>query len=166
MSSNDRIAEMVRLLEWDYDQTSDFIRSVVGSTSIARGWGVTAWLTVLGVGVQQESWLLALLAATAVFPFALLDAYYSWLYGQALRHGRAIEQLISRYYRAVESGDDDPELIADFEVAAAVHRFGLYSHFRRFSIPELKASRPNVVFHWFYPALVLVALVVAAVIAA
>lgn len=123
------------------------------------------WLAVLGVAIQQQSWALALLASVAVLPFSLLDAYYSWLYGQALRHGRALENLSAAYYRAIEAGDDDADLVADFESEAAAHRLGLYAHFRRFSIPELRSVRPKLVFQWFYPGLVAIAALAAILIA-
>lgn len=152
--TNGRMAELVRLLERDYDQTGEFIRSMVGTISTTRGWAVTVWLALLGVAVQQQAPALAVLASVALVPFGLLDAYHSWLYSQALRHARELEQLSADYYRAVERGQDDEELLLDFETGAAAHRFGLYSHFRRFALPELRTARPRLVFQWFYPGLV------------
>lgn len=66
--------------------------------------------------------------------------------------------------RAVERGEDDEELLLDFETGMAAHRFGLYSHFRRFSLPELRTARPRLVFQWFYPGLVCAAIGVAIII--
>lgn len=161
MPDDERTAELVRLLERDYDQTSEFIRSLVGTISTTRGWAVTVWLALLGVAVQQDCPGLAVLASVALIPFGLLDAYHSWLYSQALRHARALEQLSADYYRALERGDDDEELVLDFETGMAAHRFGLYSHFRRFSLPELRTARPRLVFQWFYPGLFCAAIGVA-----
>jgi hypothetical protein len=160
-----RIPELVRLLERDYDQTSEFIRSLVGTISTTRGWAVTVWLALLGVAIQQERAGLAVLASVALVPFGLVDAYHSWLYSHALRHARALEKLAADYYRAVERGEDDEELLLDFETGMAAHRFGLYSHFRRFSLPELRKARPRLVFQWFYPGLVCAAIGAAALIA-
>jgi hypothetical protein len=153
MTDEERRAELIRLLERDYDQTGEFIRSVVGTTSTTRGWAVTAWLAVLGFAIQQSEAALALLGSFILIPFALLDAYHSWLYGQALRHARSIEDLSAAYYRAVESGEDDEELWPDLDADLAAHRFGLYSQFRRFHLPEIKAARPRLVFQYFYPGL-------------
>jgi hypothetical protein len=153
-----RIGELVRLLERDYDQTGEFIRSTVGTVSTARGWAVTAWLALLGFAIQQHSPGLAALAAVVLVPFCLLDAYHSWLYGQALRHARSLERLTADYYRAVERGEDDEDLTLDFETAMAAHRIGLYSHFRRFAAPELLSARPQLVFRVFYPGLFVAAL--------
>jgi hypothetical protein len=161
----DRMGEQIRLLERDYDQTAEFIRSVVGTTSTARGWAVTVWLAVLGVGIQQNKVALAILASLVLIPFAILDAYHSWLYGEALRHARDIEHLSAAYFRAVESGDDDEELWLDFKAELATHRFGLYSHFRRFQLPEIRTARPRIVFQIFYPGLIGAGLVAAALIA-
>src|SRR5439155_10756294 len=133
----------------DYDQTGRFIRSVVGTISIARGWAVTVWLALLGVGVQQANPAFAVLASFVLVPFALLDGYHSWLYSKALRHARGLENLAAAYYRALESGEDDDELLPDLEAGLASHRFGLYSHLRRFSLPELRSARPKLVFQVF-----------------
>lgn len=160
-----RRAELIRLLERDYDQTSEFIRSIVGTTSTTRGWAVTVWLAVLGFAIQQSEAALALLGSFILAPFALLDAYHSWLYGQALRHVRGIESLAADYYRAVESGPDDETLWLDLDADLAAHRFGLYSHFRRFQLPEITSARPQLVFRYFYPGLFATGLVAALLIA-
>lgn len=163
--ANERTAELVRLLERDYDHTAEFIRSLVGTISTTRGWAVTVWLALIGVAVQQDCPSLALVASVALVPFGLLDAYHSWLYGQALRHARGLEQLSADYYRVVERGGDDEDLGLDFEAGMAAHRFGLYSEFRRFSLIELRTARPRLVFRWFYPGLLCAALAVAVLIA-
>lgn len=165
MSEDPRIAELVRLVERDYDQTAEFIRSVVGTTLTTRGWCVTVWLAVLGLAIDHGSVGLAALAAFILTPFGLLDAYHSWLYSEALKHARALEQLSTSYYAAVESGEDDEDLIFDFEAALGSHRFGLYGNFKRFQLPEIRNARPELVFRWFYPGLAAAALVSAVLIA-
>ena len=151
--NDERTKELVRLFERDYDQTSEFIRSVVGTTSTTRGWTVTVWLALLGVAVQQSSPALALLAAIILFPFGLLDLYYSWLYSEALNHAREIERVSADYYAALEMGDDDEDLILDFEARLGSPRIGLYRNFKRFQLPEIRAARPRLVFLYFYPGL-------------
>ena len=158
-SEDPRIAELVRLVERDYDQTAEFIRSVVGTTSATRGWGVTVWLAVLGLAIDHSSIGLALLAAFLLFPFGLLDAYHSWLYSEALKHARALEQLSASYYTAVESGSDDEDLLFDFEAILGSHRFGLYRNFQRFQWPEIRVARPQLVFRYFYPGLLIASLI-------
>ena len=165
MTTDPRIAELVRLVERDYDQTAEFIRSVVGTTSTTRGWAVTVWLALLGIAIDHDSVGLALLAGFVLLPFCLLDAYHSWLYSEALKHARALERLSTSYYEAVESGEDDQELIFDFEASLGSHRFGLYQNFRRFQLPEIKAARPQLVFRYFYPGLLIASLVTVCLIA-
>lgn len=148
-----RRAELIRLLERDYDQTSEFIRSIVGTTSTTRGWAVTVWLAVLGFSIQQSDAALALLGSFIIAPFALLDLYHSSLYGQALGHARGIEDLVAGYYRAVESGPDDEDLWLDLDVNLATHRFGLYSYFRPFQLLKINSARPQLVFRYFYPGM-------------
>jgi hypothetical protein len=150
-----RTKELLRLVERDYDQTGEFIRSIVGTISTTRGWSVTVWLALLGVAINQSSPALAVLAAFVLLPFGLLDAYHSWLYSEALKHARSIERLSAAYYSAVEMGEDDEDLILDFEEMIGSHRFGLYRNFKRFQWPEIRRARPALVFQYFYPGLIL-----------
>lgn len=160
-----RIKELMRLVERDYDQTAEFIRSIVGTISTIRGWSVTVWLAVLGVAVNQESIPLAALAALLLLPFTLLDLYHSWLYSEALKHARALERISSSYYSAVERGEEDEDLIVEFEELIASIKFGLYRNFKRFQWPEIKHARPTLVFRLFYPGLGVAALLCAVLIA-
>lgn len=163
--NDDRTKELVRLVERDYDQTSEFIRSVVSTTSTTRGWTVTVWLALLGVAIQQSSPALALLAAVVLFPFGLLDLYYSWLYSEALNHARDIERVTADYYAALEMGEDDEDLVLDFEARLGSNRIGLYRNFKRFQLPEIRAARPRLVFLFFYPGLFATALLALLVLA-
>jgi hypothetical protein len=159
--NDDRSKELVRLVERDYDQTSEFIRSVIGTTSTTRGWAVTVWLALLGVSIQQSNPALALLAGFILIPFGLLDAYHSWLYSEALDHARGLERLAASYYLALEKGEDDEDLVLDFEERLGAHSFGLYRNFKRFQLPEIRAARPRLVFAYFYPGLLGAALLAA-----
>ena len=163
--NEERVKELVRLIERDYDQTAEFIRSVVGTISTTRGWAVTVWLALIGVAIDHSSVGLALLAGFILAPFGLLDAYHSWLYSQALNHARALEKLTIAYYSAVELGEDDEDVSLDLEEALGSHKFGLYRNFRRFQLPEIRNARPQVVFRWFYPGLAASALLIAVIIA-
>lgn len=159
--NDERTKELVRLIERDYDQTSEFIRSVIGTISTTRGWAVTVWLALLGVAIDHSSPGLAILASFILAPFGLLDAYHSWLYSEALNHARALEKLTTAYYTALEMGEDDEDVGLDFEEALGSHKFGLYRNFRRFQLPEIRAARPQLVFRYFYPGLLASALLIA-----
>lgn len=163
---SDRIRELIRLVERDYDQTGEFIRSIVGTTLTIRGWAVTVWLAVLGVAINQESVPLAALAALLLAPFTLLDLYHSWLYSEALGHARTLERISGAYYSAVERGEEDEDLVIEFEERVAGAKFGLYLNFKRFQWPQIRHARPTLVFKFFYPGLSVAALLAAALIAA
>lgn len=89
------------------------------------------------------------------------DLYHSWLYGEALKHARALERLSAEYFSAIEIGEDDEDQMLDFEENAAIHRYGLYRNFKRFQLPEIRSARPELVFRYFYPGLLLGALLAA-----
>jgi hypothetical protein len=163
--SDARTTELVRLIERESDQASEFIRSVVGTTSTMRGWSVTAWLAVLGVAIDKGSAGLALLAGFVVLPFALLDLYHSWLYSEALNHVRALEKVSAAYFSMVELGEDDEDLELDFEAKVGAFKFGLYRNFKKFQLSEVRRARPGLVFRLFYPGLIIGAFAIAAAIA-
>jgi hypothetical protein len=78
-------------------------------------------------------------------------------------------RLIERI-RAPAGSKHDDELRAllagfDFEASLGSHRFGLYHNFQRFQLPEIRAARPQLVFHYFYPGLLLASLVAVGLIA-
>lgn len=53
---NDRAQKMLDLVELDYNQTSEFVRGVLGTATTIRGWAITIWLALAGFSVQQDQW--------------------------------------------------------------------------------------------------------------
>lgn len=154
--------ELLRLVELEYQQAGEFIRSVVATTATIRGWAVTTWLALLGFAIERESAELSLLAIPLAGLFWFLDSYHSWLYRDALRYARSLERISSSYYDFLSRGDVDDDLEADLAEELGAHRFGLYSNFRRFAWTHLRAARPRIILLWFYTALVVGAIAVAA----
>lgn len=151
--SGDR-KELVRLVELDYERTAEFINGVTTTTATIRGWAITIWLAILGIGLDQELWQMALLAAVSASVFLLLDGYHAWLYSEALAHAAKLERLSGRYFDALGRGADDEDVELDFRVALQAHRFGMYRNFRRFRPKDLLFVKPYVFFRFFYPFLI------------
>jgi hypothetical protein len=133
MKSDDPRAELVRLLELDYERTNKFIEGVLATSVTIRGWAITISLALVGVGFDRHLWEAGLLAIFVLTTFAMLDAYHSWLYSQALTHSRSIERTLSLYYTSLGRGRIDEAAVEDFEVALEAHAFGLTSNLARFN---------------------------------
>lgn len=162
---NDNERERVRLLEVDYANTSDFIKSVVTISSTIRGVAVTIWLALLGFSVQQGLWELAALAAIVAAVFWLLDGYHGWLYAEALAHARAAEKVTSLYFNALSRGEDNKRALTDFRAELRFHRFGLYKNIRAFRPRDLLMARPRVFYVVLYPVLIALAAAALALVA-
>lgn len=155
----DRFRELLRLVELDYERTSQFIQGVVGTSATIRGWAITVWLALLGFSLDRSVSALAFLAASVVPVFGIVDLYHTWLYREALNHARSLERITSSYYNAMGrgGGGTDLDLLADLQEELESHRFGMYSRMGPFRF-RLFAARPYVFFRFLYPALLVVAI--------
>src|SRR5438067_914123 len=82
----------------DLDKTNDLVKSVVTTSATLLGLGVTIWLALVGVAVQQRLPALAYIAAAVALVFLVLDGYHGWLYARAARHAGSLERLLGMYY--------------------------------------------------------------------
>jgi hypothetical protein len=164
VTDNER--ERVRLVEVDYGNTTDFIKSVVATGTTIRGLAVTIWLALVGFSVQQGIWELAALASIVAVVFLLLDGYHGWLYAEAEAHARAAETVTSRYYEALSKGDDEEDALLDFREELRFHRFGLFLNIHAFRAKDLLAARPKLFYAVLYPFLIGLAAAVAVCVAA
>jgi hypothetical protein len=154
--------ERVRLVELDYEKTNEFIKGVVGTGATLRGSAVTLWVALLGFAFQQSVAWLAVLAALVAVVFLAVDGYHGWLYGEAAKHLRSVEKMISTYYGMLSRGEDSEEAVHDFRRDLRAYRFGLYSHMpRRLKRNFLLIARPLLVYQLVYPFLVVVAVAAA-----
>lgn len=160
VSANER--ERVRLVEIDYDNTNDFIKSLLTTSSTSRGVGITIWLALLGFAVQQGVWELAGLAVVVAVVFWYVDGYHGWLYAEAAKHARATEKVTSRYYDALSRGEDSQKVMLDFREELRFHRFGLFMNLRSFRARDIMEARPRLFYAILYPSLVLIAALVVA----
>jgi hypothetical protein len=160
VTANER--ERIRLVQVDYDHTTDFVKSVVSTGATLRGVGITIWLGLLGFAVQQDVWELAALAVVVAVVFFFLDGYHGWLYAEATKHARATEKVTSRYYDALSRGEDDEEVMLDFREELRFHRFGLFLNLHSFELRDLQDARPQLFFRVLYPVLFIIAALVVA----
>lgn len=154
--------ERIRLVELDYEKTNEFIKGVVGTGAALRGSAVTLWIALLGFAFQQNVAWLAVLAALVAVVFLIVDGYHGWLYGEAAKHLRSSERMLSTYYGVLSRGEDSEEQVHEFRRDLRAYRFGLYSHLPARPKPSfLRAARPLVVYRLVYPFLVVIAVAAA-----
>jgi hypothetical protein len=151
--------EAVEVVEREHDIALRFVDGVVGSSFTIRGWGLTAWAALLGVAINKDQAMFALLAAIVVLAFAVVDAYHSWLYGQALSYVRTVERIIQLRYK-VAMRPHERTYQTDLAVELRTFKPGLISNLPRFRVRDLLRARPGLFFQVFYPSVVVVALLV------
>lgn len=151
---NSEQTELVRLLELDYDKTTELIEGVIGSSFTIRGWGIALVSALIGLTFQSQRWEVAGLASIITLLIAFLDAYHSWLYCQILRHAAIIEHVLSLYYAYLARGDDDRGAERDFQVALLAHHFGRFTEVqKKFHFGALGEIRPRAVILFLYMTL-------------
>jgi hypothetical protein len=84
----DRQAQLIELIERDYDATRSLIDSVVSTSVQLRVIGMTLTVALLGFAVDRSSFPVAFCAIASTLLFAYLDAYHGWIYAQALARAR------------------------------------------------------------------------------
>jgi hypothetical protein len=147
--------ELVRVLELDYEKTTKVIEGVVSSSFTIRGWGIALISALIGLTFQTQLWELAGLGIVVTLLIAFIDSYHSWLYAKLLRHATDVEHVLGLYYAALARGEDDPDAIRDFEVAALAHRFGRFAELQRFRLRALLDVRPRLIILILYVTLMI-----------
>ncbi len=141
---NDRAQKMLDLVELDYNQTSEFVRGVLGTATTVRGWAITIWLGLAGFSVQQDQWVLSALGVVVAAGFYAIDAYHLSLYRNGLGHLQALERLFAGYYGALARSEFDPDALKDFLIDLETHRFGFYRRLGRFRLLQSITRGPRL----------------------
>ena len=158
----ERTRDMLKLVELDYDQTSEFVRGVLSTASTIRGWAITIWLALAGFSVQQDQWILSALGLVVASTFYAMDAYHLSLYRQGLKHLQSLERLYADYYSALSRVEFDSEALDEFLIDLETHRFGFYRRLAPFSLKRSIVKGPRV-FVALYAVLIAVSIGLAVV---
>jgi hypothetical protein len=140
----ERVQDMLKLVELDYNQTSEFVRGVLSTATTIRGWAITIWLALAGFSVQQDEWALSALGLVVVASFYVLDAYHLNLYRQGLSHLQSLERLYADYYGSLSRVEFDSEALDEFLIDLEAHRFGFYRRLGPFSLKRSIMKGPRV----------------------
>jgi len=137
-------AELVRILELDYEKTTKLVEGIVCSSFTIRGWGIALISALIGLTFQTQLWQVAVLATIVTVLIALMDGYHSWLYAKTFQHAQRVEHVLGLYYAALSRGDD-PDARRDFEVALLSHRFGRFTEIStKFAVKDLRDAQPRM----------------------
>jgi hypothetical protein len=154
---DERTRDMLKLVELDYGQTSEFVRGVLSTATTIRGWAITIWLALAGFSVQQDQWILSALGLVVASSFYMMDAYHLSLYRQGLKHLQSLERLYADYYSALSRAEFDPGALDEFLIDLETHRFGFYRRLAPFSLERSIKAGPRV-FVALYAVLVAVSI--------
>ena len=156
----DTVKELVRILEVDYEKTTQAIESVNGSSFTIRGWGMTLVAGLIGLTFQAQYWEIALLAMVVTLLLAFVDGYHSWLYGKVLQHANNIESVMRYYHAYLARGDVDDQARLDFLGKLLSHNFGRFTEIRHgFRLSSLREARPRMVIVTLYLTLLVCSMV-------
>jgi len=127
------------VLKLDYERTLALLDGISRSRTTIRAAALTAFVTFLGLSVQQRTWPFAAAGALLALAFAAFDSHQGWLYHAALRRGNRIERLFQQRLRALSRPYDDypiERLEAEFER----YEFGALSQLPRFRWAALRKT--------------------------
>jgi hypothetical protein len=146
--------ELVRVLELDYEKTTEVIEAIISSSFTIRGWGITLSSALIGLTFQAQHWQIAVLAVVVTLLIAFVDGYHSWLYAKVLQHANHIETVMRYYYAFLARGDVDEQARIDFLGKILAHRFGRFTEIRKgFTFSGLREARPRFVLITLYATL-------------
>lgn len=152
--------ELVRVLELDYEKTTEVIESIIGSSFTIRGWGIALSSALIGLTFQVQRWEISALALVVTLLVAFVDGYHSWLYAKVLQHANRIEEVVRSYYAFLARGDVDEETETEFQAKIMAHRFGRFAEIHKgFTFSSLREARPRYVILTLYATLLICAAV-------
>jgi hypothetical protein len=133
----DPLDQQFALLTLDYERTMGVADGLVANQSTMRGIAATAYLALLGLGVEQGSWAICTAAALIAVAFAWQDMRSSWIYRGLVRRANKIERLFQRRLQALDRPYDRypaDRLRSELES----YEFGVLTNIDRFSLTRLK----------------------------
>lgn len=135
----DALDRQFDLLTVDYERTLGIADGLVSSKSTMRGIASTAYLALLGLGVDHRSWAICAASALIAVAFAWQDTRTSWLYRQLVRRANKIERLFQRRLQSLDRPYDKypaDRLSSELES----YEFGVLSSIDRFSLARVKEA--------------------------
>lgn len=149
--TDDTQKELVRVLELDYEKTTQAIENITSTSFTIRGWGITLITALIGLTFQEHYWEFAVLAVVVTLLIGLVNGYHSWLYAMVLQHANRIEYILRYYFAFLARGDADEEAQLDFRSKIMAHRFGRFSEIQKgFRFSDLLKARPRFVIVTLY----------------
>ena len=151
MKRSERRAELLGLLQRDYETAREFLQNANLSVDRTRTFGLALIAALIGVTVTGHIFWLGLVAAAATMVVALVDGFHT-----AVPPRRGAPQRIERIYQllykahiATLSSRESKWL----EARIKSFRPGVFSNLKLFKVRELAYSRPYPIFRLMYPLL-------------
>jgi hypothetical protein len=156
------IEQLVELLKFDYEQTMGVVDGTVRVCSNVRTLAIAVWTGLIAAEVQVSDGKLAIVAAASVVLFAVLDGYHGWLYKQSSARAYGMEGLLGDYYKLLQRRVESHE-VNRLLTKLRQHKYGQLRHFAKHSWGFYFQAKPYAVYWFLYPALLILAVVVASI---
>jgi hypothetical protein len=121
------------VVKLDYERTLGLLDGMARTRTTMRAAGVTVYLGFLSLGVESNSWILAVAAALVALLFAANDAQLHWLYYEALRRSNSLERLLQHRVRALDR-QYDPYPVKRLRADLERYRFGALGNLPQASV--------------------------------
>ena len=152
MNRSERRAELLGLLQRDYETAREFLQNANLSVDRTRTFGLALIAALIGVTVTGHIFWLGLVAAAATMVVALVDGFHTWQYRHAEEHLKRIERIYQLLYKAHIATLNSRES-KWLEARIKSFRPGVFSNLKLFKVRELAYSRPYPIFRFMYPLL-------------
>ena len=130
-SAPDAMEQRFDLVRLDYERTLGILDSLVRARATIRGIASTAYLTLLGFGVDKRSWAFCIAASLLALVSMLQDARSGWIYDQLVRRANAMERLFQHRLQALDL-PYDPYPSRRLRMELEKYEFGVLTHIQRF----------------------------------
>ena len=142
MNRSERRAELLGLLQRDYETAREFLQNANLSVDRTRTFGLALIAALIGVTVTGHIFRLGLVAAAATMVVALVDGFHTWQYRHAEEHLERIERIYQLLYKAHIATLSSRES-KWLEARIKSFRPGVFSNLKLFKVRELAYSRPD-----------------------
>ena len=157
----DALASQFELIRLDYERTLGLLDVFARTRTTLRGFCLSAYAALIGLGVHERSWAICASAAVLVAGFVMMDAYNGAQYRSALKRANDLERLFQARLRALDRSFD-PYLTRRLRTAIERYQFGPLTHLPRTRVAGLvKAATRSVLLTY---AVGFIAAVIAAVV--
>lgn len=154
--------EIVRLIEADHDQTTDFISRLIALRGAVRGIAVSLGSALAGLALANDTWPVAIAGVPIVLIAAAAEAHSDLMRDIAHKRSVLLERKVQAYVASLrETGVVALDAKANLERELDTYEYGTSRSIRRSSLAKALGLAWRKAAFWLYPAMAAVLTVIA-----